>query len=155
MRTWFAALVMLASSPAGAQVCSAPAPLPAELAAFARPVPVPSGGGLVVGKAASLALVPDARFLIPPAHAPSPGSYGGRAFLDVVAAGTYRVALGEGAWIDVVRNGKAISSIAHNHGPACSPVRKVVDFTLSPGRYVVQLSGAKQSYLTVLVARLP
>ena len=66
--------------------------------------------------------------------------------------GTYRVALGAGAWVDMLRDGKAIASTAHGHGPACSGIRKIVDFPLTPGSYVLQLAGSPDANIPVLVA---
>ena len=71
----------------------------------------------------------------------------------VARAGTYRVALGTSAWIDVVRAGRALPSQAHGHGPACTGIRKIVDFRLTPGRYVLQLSGTMATTLPVLIGR--
>ncbi|MES3081389.1 hypothetical protein [Sphingomonas faeni] len=73
---------------------------------------------------------------------------------DVAKAGTYRVALGGAAWIDVVQSGKVLTSAAHAHGPACSPVKKMVDFVLPAGRYALQLSGAKTAELFVSVTTI-
>lgn len=70
-------------------------------------------------------------------------------------AGTYRVALGAPAWIDLLADGEPLASTGHGHGPACTGVAKTVDFRLQPGRYVLQLSGASQAETTVMAARLP
>ena len=82
-------------------------------------------------------------------------SHGGLVGFSVTEAGTYRVALGSGAWIDVVRGGKAAASTAHGHGPACSGVRKTVDFPLTPGRYILQIAGNGTPSIAVMVTRLP
>ena len=65
------------------------------------------------------------------------------------------MALGSGAWIDVVKDGKAIESTAHGHGPDCSGVRKVVDFPLQPGSYTLQVAANGQAQLPLLVTRAP
>ncbi|HEX8555674.1 MAG TPA: homogentisate 1,2-dioxygenase, partial [Sphingomonas sp.] len=72
----------------------------------------------------------------------------------VASAGTYRVALDSAMWIDVVAGTAAIASTTHGHGPACSGVRKMVDFALRPGRYVIQLSGSAKPQAVVMVARV-
>ncbi len=51
--------------------------------------------------------------------------------------------------------GKSLSSVAHAHGPDCTGVRKMVDFRLSPGAYILQLSGATEASLPVMIVRLP
>ncbi|MFY0022699.1 hypothetical protein ABTQ05_22485, partial [Acinetobacter baumannii] len=55
--------------------------------------------------------------------------------IDVPRAGTYAVALSDAAWIDVNRNDKTQTSTGHDHGPACSGIRKIVAFALVPGHY--------------------
>ena len=79
------------------------------------------------------------------------GSFGGMAALHVTAPGTYRVALGSGAWVDLLGNGQFLPSAGHGHGPACSGIRKIVDFALQPGDYVLQVAGSTTATVTVLV----
>jgi hypothetical protein len=80
----------------------------------------------------------------------APNTYAGLFTLTIETAGTYSIALSQGAWIDVApAGGKPLSSIAHSHGPACSTVHKVVDFALQPGAYVVQVSGAQSTPVTI------
>lgn len=146
-------VVAQTTAPVATPACAAPAALPADMASFARPMEVALGGPVLIGKAATLGLGPAAGMVFPitPAKVPVVGSFGGNLTLDVTHAGTYRVALGGPVWIDVVRDGKAIASSAHEHGPACSAIRKIVDFALMPGHYTLQLSGARMPRATVLV----
>lgn len=69
----------------------------------------------------------------------------------VAKAGVYRVALSAGAWIEVIRDGKLAKSVAHGHGPECGSIRKIVDFQLAPGRYVLQLTASDQPEVTALI----
>lgn len=55
----------------------------------------------------------------------------------------------------MVRDGAAVVSVGHGRGPACSGVRKMVDFALEPGRYVLQIAGNGGQSLPVMIARLP
>lgn len=82
-------------------------------------------------------------------------AYGGLLSLIVKQAGTYRIGLSSGAWLDVVEGGKLALSSAHGHGPACSTIRKIVDFPLKPGRYVVQISANAEPSLGLMVWRQP
>ena len=84
------------------------------------------------------------------------GSVASGGLLSVVIAdtGTYQVSLSSGAWIDVLRDGKALISMAHSPGPACSGIRKTVQFALQPGSYVVQLSANAAPMIQVMVSKV-
>lgn len=144
-----------------AAVCPAtPAPLPAELAGWATTTSVAAGttpASLTIGRRAHATLLPSGgvRLAATTAHPPAADTHGGVFAVEVPRAGRYRVALGAGVWIDVVRDGHALASVAHGHGPACSPVRKMVDFDLQPGRYLMQVVGVPAATLDLLVAPLP
>ena len=71
----------------------------------------------------------------------------------VVKAGIYSIGLSTGAWIDLVAKGKALTSVAHGHGPICTGLRKMVDFRLAPGSYTVQLAGMKADTTKVMIVR--
>lgn len=148
---------------AGGAPCPAgPAALPPGLAGWTAAVPVRAAtatGELALatiepGRGVRATLSPAARIAYPvaPGHPGEPGTLGGLFAFAVTRGGTFRVALGAGAWIDVVRDGQAVASIAHGHGPACSPIRKTVDFTLAPGRYVLEVSGNHAPVLALMVA---
>ncbi|PZQ60427.1 MAG: hypothetical protein DI544_08410 [Sphingomonas taxi] len=134
--------------PAGLETWGTREPLAAG--ASARNAPV-----IVIGRAAELRLVALDRVTVaaPPARAVEPGTSAGLALFQVTEPGTYRVALGAPAWIDVVRAGRTLPSVAHGHGPMCTGIRKIVDFRLTPGRYVLQLTGAQATALPVMIAR--
>lgn len=104
---------------------------------------------------AMLSATDTVHYILTPAKPASPGSLGGMLSLPIKRAGTYRIAIGTGAWIDLVKGGTALTSVAHDHGAPCSGVRKLVDFTLKPGRYVLQIEGSKDANTLVLVTRLP
>ncbi len=84
-----------------------------------------------------------------------PRDHGGLATVHVAIAGTYRIGLGTRAWIDVVRDGKPVASIAHKMGEPCSGIAKMVDFRLAPGAYTVQLSAAADPSVRIAITRLP
>ncbi|MBB5685628.1 homogentisate 1,2-dioxygenase [Sphingobium boeckii] len=127
------------------------AALPAELNGWTRV----TDGAVVVGQTRALTLSPIAAltFVVAPGRAADAGTFGAVMTFDVATSGHYRVALGQGAWIDLVKDGKALTSTTHSHGPACSTIRKIVDFDLVPGRYVLQLSGAKAAAMPVMVVK--
>jgi hypothetical protein len=106
------------------------------------------------GQAASVSLHPvsEVRFAAPPGKLGDASSYGGMMELDVREAGIYQVALSAGAWIDVLKDGAAVSSTAHAHDAGCSDLRKMVNFPLQAGRHVIQLSANKEAAIKVLVS---
>ncbi|WP_258046302.1 hypothetical protein [Sphingomonas folli] len=153
-----------APEPAADQRCAVARPaLPAGLTGWSRRAPLAAGIStrsapvIVVGHGADLRLAPAEQVTpaVAPPREPDLGETAGLALFQIARAGTYRVALGDAAWIDVVRAGRALAASAHGHGPACSGIRKMVDFQLGPGRYVLQLSGTKASSLPVMIARAP
>lgn len=168
MRNVSALSLLLLAAPSAAQEPAAdPAcanvrvVLPPELARWSEPVPVSAGvkpgdGATVSLSRAALVSLHPARHL---ALSPAPGrpaagdTSGGTLALAIPAAGVYRIALGGAAWIDLVKDGKAVDSTAHAHGPRCTGVRKIVDFRLTPGSYTIQLSGSTGGTLALLVAK--
>lgn len=82
------------------------------------------------------------------------GTFGGLFMVTIEKAGIYTVGLDQPGWIDVIRDGKALKSSGHGHGPACSSIRKMVDFQLEPGHYTLQISNApKTSAVVAVVAK--
>lgn len=168
--------ILLLALPVLIAAQAAPAPVPAPCPTPAAPLP-PSLAGwkpglslaaatdktslvqakLVIGTRVEGMLVPtdSVRFLHAPGKPGEPLSKGGMFSLRIAVPGTYRVALGTGAWIDVVRNGEALVSVAHAMGAACSGLRKTVDFKLRPGAYILQIEGSKDAVAPLLVTRLP
>lgn len=143
--------------------CRQAVPPTGELAPWSSPRPLSAGTGargapgLAIGQAASVTLrpTPQVRYALRPEKPGGSVSYGGLIDVQVAETGTYRVALSSGAWIDLVKDGKSVTSTAHGHGPACSGVRKMVDFPLQPGHYTLQLGANGAPDIKVLVARLP
>ena len=145
-----ALLVFTAAAPVAPISCAPPAPL----AGWATPAVARPGTPVTIGKAVRLMLQPDPRLAVAPGKQPRSGSFGIGADFVVTNVGKYRIALGQPAWIDVIRAGKSLESVAHAHGAACAGVAKMVDFDLTPGRYTLQLSGSAASSTTVMIAAL-
>jgi hypothetical protein len=163
-------LVAVAAGPTDAQeaarpACTTPVAPTGELAPWTTPVQLQaaeseasmSRARLTIGKAARLALLqtPEVSYPLRPEKPGGSVSYGGLVLIDVREAGTYRVALDSAAWIDLVRGKQAVTSSAHGHGPDCTGIRKMVDFPLTPGSYILQIAANGRPQTTVLVTRLP
>lgn len=140
-----------------------PAPLPAELEGWTRKQPARAGATAAaatllpigVGVAATLLPTPKVSYPVRPEKPGGSVSSGGIFAFTVPAAGRYRVALGSGAWIDVLSGTTPAISVAHGYGPECTGVRKMVDFELRPGRYLLQVAGNGSATLPLMVARVP
>lgn len=146
-------------------VCAAPVAPTGDLAAWASPgdraaaadmAGLPAAT-LAIGKAVRLKLLPTpaVRYPLRPEKPGGSVSFGGLVRLHVTTPGTYRVALGSGAWIDLVAGGEAVVSTAHGHGPDCSGIRKMVDFPLETGDYTLQIAANGADAITVLAVKLP
>lgn len=111
---------------------------------------------LTLGRRAELMLAPNdtVRYPVTPSKPGEPTSLGGMANFTIARAGTYRVLLGTPAWIEVAKGRKALASSAHAHGPACSGIAKMVEYRLTPGRYVLEIAGSKAAAAPVLITRL-
>lgn len=136
--------------------------LPAELTGWSDQTPVSAGvkpgqgATIVVGKAANISLHPAKHLALSPAPEKTAAgdSSGGTLAVSIATAGTYRLALGGAAWVDLVQGGKAVTSSAHDHGPKCTGVRKLVDFKLTPGTYAIQLSGSATTSLALMLVKV-
>lgn len=116
-----------------------------------------SSADIGVGTAAKVALLPTpaVHYIVAPEKPGGTVSKGGLVRFSIEKAGTYRVALGSGAWIDLLEEGKPIASVAHGHGPACSGIRKMVDFPLQAGPHILQIAANGASDVTVMVTQAP
>lgn len=144
-------------------ICPAkPTPLPAALAGWSTMTTVTAGATaataatLMLGRGVRATLRAAATVTLPlplPVGKPTAtGSSSGVFAFDVPTAGRYRIALGAGVWVDVGANGKTLMSVAHGHGPACSTVRKTVDFDLNRGRHLLRVVGSAAPALALMVA---
>ena len=128
-----ALLLQPAAAPPSPAACAATdTALPANLSAWRTPAParqtIQPGQAVTLASSAPLLLV-------------------------IVEAGTYGVAIDQNAWVDVARDGAALTSNGHGHGPACSTIRRIVDFQLLPGRYTLTLSRTQAPTVRLLVVR--
>lgn len=136
-----------------------PIGLPRGMEGWGRPTAITAASTaarpalLTPGVAVRATLLPtaDVTYAVRPAKPGAASSHGGVFAFDVARAGRYRVALGSGAWIDVLRGTSPVASATHGHGPACSTIRKMVDFDLKPGRHLLQIAGSEPAAVTLMV----
>ena len=123
------------------------APDRVKLASGAELAAVPS-----TGMTLSLTTPAEARLPTPPERAPKEGTFAGFISFKSAKAGIYTVSMPAGAWIDLVQDGKSVLSTAHAPGPACTGIRKTVQFPLQPGKYVLQISGNADPSIAVMIS---
>lgn len=112
---------------------------------------------LQLGRAYDTALIRtrDVRYVKRPEKPGGSVSYGGLFAIDIEQPGIYRVALGSAAWVDVLRGDTVIQSGKFGHGPDCTGIRKMVEFTLDPGSYTIQIAANGEADLPLAVALVP
>jgi hypothetical protein len=145
----------LAQEPAGCDKFKWP--LDREKTLLASPTELASGGEMVkpLAAAVNVTLLPfaEAKLPTPPSRAlKSPDSYAG--FIRVPAppiATTYRITLTQGAWIDVVQDGREVKSTAFSGATGCEGLRKSVKFDLAAKPFVILLSGTTAHAMAVVV----
>ena len=94
----------------------------------------------------------EARLPSPPERAPKEGTFAGFAsFKAVPKAGVYTISLSEGAWVDVVQDGHFLKPKAFSGATDCEGIRKTMMYDLGAGPFVLQISGAKGSSVSVAI----
>ncbi|WP_174287307.1 hypothetical protein [Sphingomonas bacterium] len=133
--------------------CSFPTPLPPAYLSFAQPTWVMRARGASMNKALMLDLITRTHFMTVPGHKPATGTFGGMVGFNVTMPGVYHVAIGSAVWVDVIKGRAKIEPTGHQPGPTCTVVRKIVDFTLEPGRYTLQFSSSAQPIVVFEVVK--
>jgi hypothetical protein len=143
------ALLLLQAAPAAQTIAckTSDASLPTALAGWSVP-----GDELTPGKAVMLDTVDSVSLKGLPAGS-KPGRAATIAFR-IATAGTYGIALDQPGWIDLLpgtSGGSALESVEHGHGPACSTIRKIVRFRLTPGVYRLYVSSLGKPQAKVML----
>jgi hypothetical protein len=132
----------------------AKAPVPAEAAASAdgpRPELVPDRPlalRLKPAGAVTFAQAPGQLRKVEAAH-------GGLVAVRVPAEGTWRIAASGPVWIDLIGPAGPVASSGHGRMAPCTSIRKVVEFALPAGTWLVQLNGNPGPDLRLMLSRAP
>ncbi len=172
LRTALLVGVSLLAASAFAQTPSAAPPAAPACAAITVPADYPAWGAKAPGAAAAdvaglsaaelklgasrhakLLPTPQVAYPLQPEKPGGTVSKGGLFSFNAPSAGTYYIAISAAAWIDVVRDGKPLEATRFGHGPDCSGIRKIVEFQLSPGAYLIQIAASPGDDLDILVDR--
>ena len=102
----------------------------------------------------TLALVApaDAKLPSPPERAPKDGTLAGFAnFKGAPKAGIYTISLSNGAWVDVVQGGHFLKPKAFSGATDCDGIRKTMKYELAAQPFVLQVSGTKESAISIAI----
>lgn len=100
-----------------------------------------------------LSLQRDLVYPVAPPFTQPPANHGAVLGIDIDEPGRYHVSLGAKGWIEVIRDGKPVPSIGHDHGAPGSGIAKIVDFDLGVGHYTIALSGMAEGEAVINVGR--
>jgi len=123
------------------------APDRARLASGSDQAALPSTG-------ITLALVApaDAKLPTPAERAPKEGTFAGfTSFKTAPKAGLYTISLSAGAWIDVVQDGHSLKPKAFSGATDCDGIRKTMKYELAASPFVLQVSGARESSISIAI----
>lgn len=169
---WISGMLMAAAlawqlpAQAEADACKtiSDANLPPAFAAWGQPAVAVTAGAdskaaarIEPNKAAEVKLLPAITPVLAPEQARTPeNAHAGLLKVRIPAAGNWRVAISNPAWLDVVgADGKAVKSVAHGHMAPCTTLKKAVEFPLSAGDYLIQISGNPGASVKLLVSPKP
>ena len=94
----------------------------------------------------------EAKLPSPPERAPKDGTFAAFAnFKTAPKAGIYTISLSAGAWVDVVQDGHDLKPKAFSGATDCDGIRKTMKYELSAAPFVLQISGARDSALSVVI----
>jgi hypothetical protein len=113
---------------------------------------------LEVDKLYDISLTPQDKvnFVMAPAKkALADGAYAGMVKLHIPTAGKYRVSMSDGFWIDVITAGKFAPTDDFTGGHECRAPRKIVQYPLPAGDFVLQFSNATSPSVKVTVTATP
>jgi hypothetical protein len=89
---------------------------------------------------------------MPPERAPKDGTFAGfTTFAALPKAGSYTVSLSSGAWIDLSQDGHFLKPTAFSGARDCDGIRKTVKFDLAATPFVIQISGSRESAISIAV----
>ena len=133
-------------------------PIEHERAALTAPdrVKLASGGELAAvpatGMTIALQAPAEAKLPTPPERAPKDGTFAGfTSFKTAPKAGIYTVSLSAGAWVDVVQGGHALKPKGFSGATDCDGIRKTMKYEISANPFVLQISGARDSAVSVAI----
>src|SRR5215471_15442376 len=100
----------------------------------------------------SLVAPQEAKLPTPPERAPKDGTFAGfTSFKAAPKAGLYTISLSAGVWVDVVQDGHFLKPVAFSGATDCDGIRKTMKYELRAQPFVLQVSGAKDSSVSIAI----
>ena len=123
------------------------APDRAKLASGSELNALPSSGMIL-----SLVTPVAAKLPAPPERAPKDGTFAGFTGVKTAPkAGVYTISLSSGAWVDVVQEGHFLKPKAFSGATDCDGIRKTMKYELAAQPFLLQVSGAKESAISIAI----
>jgi hypothetical protein len=115
-----------------------------------------SGGELAAlptaGMTLGLSAPTEAKLPTAPERAPQQGTLAGfTTFKTPPKAGIYTVSLSASAWVDVVQDGHPLKPRAFSVATDCDGIRKTMKYEISASPFVLQVSGTKETSISIAV----
>lgn len=107
------------------------------------------------GQTATVRLSPQRDLVYPvaPPFTQPPANHGAILSIDIDEPGRYHVALSADGWVDLFRDGQAVKEAGDGVVTPGSGMAKVVDYDLTPGHYIVALSGMAAGAVDIGIGR--
>ncbi|MHC2584444.1 hypothetical protein ACVI1J_003374 [Bradyrhizobium diazoefficiens] len=93
----------------------------------------------------------EAKLPTPPERAPKDGTFAGFTGIKTTKAGLYTISLSAGAWVDVVQDGHVLKPVAFSGATDCDGIRKTMKYELSAQPLVLQVSGARDNFISIAI----
>jgi len=104
------------------------------------------------GMTLALTAPADAKLPTPPERAPKDGTFAGFAKLTAAPkAGIYTISLSSGAWVDVVQDGHFLKPKEFSGATDCDGIRKTMKYEISASPFVLQVSGARETSISIAI----
>ena len=93
----------------------------------------------------------EAKLPSPPERAPKDGTFAGFTTVKAAKPGLYTISLSSGAWVDLVQDGQFLKPVAFSGATDCDGIGKTMKYQLSDKPFVLQVSGAKDSSMSISI----
>ena len=104
------------------------------------------------GMTLSLSAPAEAKLPTPPERAPKEGTFAGfTSFKAPPKAGIYTVSLSAGGWVDLVQDGHPLKPKAFSGATDCDGIRKTMRYEISASPFVLQVSGLKETSVSIAI----